>query len=612
MTFRWKLILAVIVPVIATAGLGAEAQAKFFAKASVEPMQNGSAYVTVNGRRIMHLQRSNGALMPTDRAGIVADRLSAMLPKLTDVRAISTKAFGANGHVLVNGALLGIATPTDAKAANTTAMKLVETWASNLRKVLMLPPISVEPENMIIPLGEKRGLTVKVFLPGDISAEVAEGGTIRAEPGPSPGALLIEGLAVGDSSIKVRCGGHEATVPVKVRKYAATVRSGVKAAITGSDPPQSVALRSISESVRSMISLEPGASIRKTEMPRSISVPAPGRTTQVLVSLEAEGADYLPVRLTEAIELVNRTMPKVESESIWFSNQPETVRRFQVLFTGRLAKSDKSTRLLYHHYNDMQQCMGFVIDVINPFDEPAELHIVEGVAEPMADVVIVGYVAGRDFMNNHRSLIGRILTLAPNSRRVLVSQPVHHPETASGIIEFRQLSGQPLIARLIAKPEPQRLADDPVGVELPLTGFDPTRMAYSDGIFPRPWKTVNAAYTIGKSWQFIRIGKNPIQHATLDKALYGFGITYDIYLTIDNPTDKQRTVEVVFEATAGPAAGVFLLDGSYSEIKRIHPPDERVIGKYTLHPGQTRTSTIRTIPLSGSSYPATLIIRAAK
>ena len=612
MTLRQKWILSAIISIMMAGSLAAVEQTKFPARVGVERMQDGSAYVTASGRRFMHVQRSNGTLKPADRAAIVADRLSVMLQKLTDIRAISAKASGANGQVLVNGALLAIATPTDAKAASTTAMKLAETWVSNLRKVLTLPPIYVEPESMLIPLGEKRTLSVKVFIPGDISAEVADVSVVRAQPASSAGMLLVEGLTVGDSSIRVRCGQHEVNVPVKVRKYAAAINGGVKATVTGLNPPQSLALRSIRESVHSMISLEPGASIRKTEVPQSVSVPVPGRSTQVPVSLEAEGVDYLPVRLTGTVELQNRVMPKVESESIWFCNEPETVRRFQVLFTGKLVPSQESTRLLYHHFNDMQQCMGFVIDVVNPSDQPAELHIIEGVAEPMADVVVVGYVAGRDFLNSYQSLIGRILTLAPNSRRVLVSQAVHHPKTASGIMELRQLTGQPLVARVIAKPETQRLADDPLGVDLPLTGFDPAKVAYSDGVFPRPWKIVDAEYTVGKSWQFIRLGKNPIQHATLDRVLYGFGITYDIRLTIDNPTDRQQIVEVLFEAPAGPAAGIFLLDGTYSEIKRMHPPDERVIGSYTLQPGQTRRSTIRTIPLSGSAYPATLIVRVAK
>jgi hypothetical protein len=256
--------------------------------------------------------------------------------------------------------------------------------------------------------------------------------------------------------------------------------------------------------------------------------------------------------------------------------------------------------------------MGFVIDVINPSALPAELHLIEGVSAPMVDVVIVGYVAGKEFINSHQGNVGRIMTLPPGSRRVLLSQPVPHPKTASGIMEFRQLSGEPLIIRLVAKPEEQRLTDDPPDVDLPLISFDAARIACSDGVFPRPRETMDVTYTIGKQWAFIRLGKTPIKHATLEKSLFAFGITYDVNAMLVNPTDEDRTVEVLFEATAGPAAGVFLLDGKYAEVKRLGPPDERLIGTYMVYAGKSRNMSISTIPLSGSAYPATLIIRAAK
>jgi hypothetical protein len=179
-------------------------------------------------------------------------------------------------------------------------------------------------------------------------------------------------------------------------------------------------------------------------------------------------------------------------------------------------------------------------------------------------------------------------------------------------MEFRQLSGEPLIVRLVAKPEEQRLSDDPPNVNLPLISFDATRILSSDGIFPRPKEVIDATYTVGKQWAFIRLGKTPIKHATLDKVLYAFGITYDVNATLVNPTEQDQTVEVLFEATAGPAAGVFLLDGKYAEVKRLGPPDERMIGSYLVRAGKTRKVDIRTIPLSGSAYPATLIVRVAK
>lgn len=585
---------------------------RFAACVDVTREKDGTAYVILNGRKAIHLQKSNGTLKPADRAKIIADRLSKLLPAIADPKAITSKDVGAESQLLVSGTLVAIATADEAKARSTTPSKLAAMWVDNLRKLLAAPPITVEPSSLLVPLGEKRTVTVKVFVPGEIGAEVSDGSIIRADSTVKTGSLVVEGLAAGSAIIKVKCQSHEVSVPVSVKKYAASVAGVGKTAITGRGVPSSLVLRAVRDVINSTITLEPGAVVRKMEIPQSVHVPAQGRTSTVTATIVAEGPEYIAAKLQAPVEVENRPVPKAEPADIWFSNYPETVTKYQVLFTGKLAVSEESTRLLYHHYNDMPQSMGFVIDVINPGAQPAELHLIEGVSEPMVDVVIVGYVAGKEFINSRRDNLGRIVTIPPGTRRVLVSQSVPHPKTASGIMEFRQLSGDPLVVRLVAKPDDQRAADDPTGVGLALAGFDPSRIAYSDGVFPRPQKTMDVNYTVGKQWAFIRLGKNPIKHETLDKSLFAFGITYDVNATLENPTDEEKTVEVLFEATAGPAAGVFLLDGKYSEVKRLGPPDEREIGRFTLKPGQTRKTNIRTIPLSGSAYPATIIIRAAK
>lgn len=587
-------------------------QTKLPVYVSVETQPDGTAYVTVNSRKAIHLQKSNGSLKPVDRAKVIAERLSALLPKVTDPKTITSKVSGTEARLIVDGTLVAIATTSEAKARGTTTAKLAAMWAENLRKLLVAPPIVVEPASLLVPMGETRNLAVKTFVAGEIKADISDTSIISADAKAKAGSLVVAGLAVGDVVIKVSCGGREVSVPVKVRKYAAVVSGDAKATVTGFNPPSDLLARAALDAAKSAVTTEPGASVKSITLPKSVDTPAPGRSSTIPIMVEADGGDHIPAKLPAQVEIENRLLPKVESADIWFSNVPETVRKFQVLFTGRLAPAAESTRLLYHHYNDMSECMGFVIDVINPSAQPAELHIIEGVSDPMADVVIVGYVAGRDFMHRHEKNVGRILTLPPGTRRVIVSQAVHHPRTASGIMEFRQISGEQLIVRLIAKPERQRLADDPLGTDMPLAGFDASRLTFSDGVFPRPRKSMDFEYSVGKQWAFIRIGKNPIKHATLDKTLYGFGITYDANITMENPTDQVQTVEILFEATAGPAAGVFLLDGQYSEVKRLGPPEERLIGKYTLRPGQTRKATIRTIPLSGSAYPATIIVRAAK
>jgi hypothetical protein len=585
---------------------------KYSVYVSIETQPDGTAYVTLNGRKAIHLQKPNGTLSPSERAKIIGERLSLLLPKVTDPKEITSKDSGANAKLFVRGTLVAIATPEEAKARSMTASRLAAMWAENLRKLLLAPPLSVEPESLLIPLGETRTIAVKSYVPGEIKAEITDGSIIGADPTAKAGSLVVSGLAVGDAAIDVKCGSQKVSVPIKVRKYAAAIAGTARTAVTGHDPPSSLLIRAAREIVRSVVATEPGASIRRIDMPASVQVPLPGRTATIIAGIDTDGPDYIPAKLRAEVEIEHRVLPNAEAADIWFCNQPETVTKFQVLFTGKLTPSERSTRLLYHHYNDMPVTMGFVVDVINPATQPAELHVIEGVSSPMQDVVVVGYEAGKEFINSEKANVGRIITVPPSTRRVLVSQAVPHPKTASGIMELRQLSGEPLIVRLIAKPEAQRRSDDPTDADLTLNGFDAKRITYSDGVFPQPQKALEFNYIVGKPWAFIRLGKIPIKHLTLDKTLYGFGITYDVNVALENPTDIEQTVEMLFEATAGPAAGVFLIDGRYVEVKRLGPPNERLIASYRLRPGQKKNVEIRTIPLSGSAYPATIIIRAAK
>ena len=52
----------------------------------------------------------------------------------------------------------------------------------------------------------------------------------------------------------------------------------------------------------------------------------------------------------------------------------------------------------------------------------------------------------------------------PNTRRVIVSQRLRDGQTASGILEFRIISGEGMLVHVVAKPDEQRVAEDPSNV----------------------------------------------------------------------------------------------------------------------------------------------------
>lgn len=587
------------------------AEAKFVPQVATEAAKDGSAYVLVNGKRVIYLKTWNGSLSPLNRANIAAERLIGQVQKGLDPKGVWYKQNGSEGRVMIGETLLVIASASEAKAQQTTGKSLAESWVRSIRQALMTPPLSAEPTALRIPVGESRTVTIQSLLTQPVQADVSNPTVISIDAQSKPGSLVVTGTSVGDAIITIRCEEYLVPVTVSVRKYAARLISpDTQAVVTGSHVPKDFVTRTAVEAARRAVLPEPGAKVSSLEVSGIVGGLAPGSSTQAIVRLEATGGDYIPMKAQVRVTVQNRVLSRTPVSWILYSNDPERVLKYQTLFAGQITTADEAVRLLYHHQNMMGRRIGFIVDVINPTNTDASLHVVEGISQPMIDTVIVGYKAGLEFIENERNCIGRVVEIPAGHRQVLVSQPLDHPYTASGIMQLRALSGGPLLVRVLAKPEEQRVAEDPIDVLLPVSGFDASKVALSDHVYPGPVKSMEVTYTAGKPWLFLRIGKEALKHATQEKQLYGnYGVTYDVKATLENPTQTPHSVEIAFEATAGPASGIFLVDGEMVRVKSLQPPREITIGRVTIPPGRNRIVSIQTIPLSGSAYPATIIIR---
>jgi hypothetical protein len=111
----------------------------------------------------------------------------------------------------------------------------------------------------------------------------------------------------------------------------------------------------------------------------------------------------------------------------------------------------------------------------------------------------------------------------------------------------------------------------------------------------------------------VRIGQKAIGNAAEGSKLDGnFGVSYVVNAVIENPLEAAAKIEIVYEASAGYSAGVFLVDRKPVSYDRIKAKEEKRLAVFTLKPGEKREVRIDTIPLSGSSYPATLTIRPSQ
>jgi hypothetical protein len=596
--------------ILVTAATSA-AFAKYTPKIGTRAEKDGSAYLTINGADVVRLETSNAGLTPAQRAQTAADRLTALLAKGLDPATIGAKQSGRNVRIMVGETLLMVATPAEAHAHVAATADLADSWARNIKKYLTMPPLSASPLSLTVPFGETRSIAVESFLPDKVEVAISDPRVASLDLQKKPGSIIVTGTSIGDATITLKCVDYTVPIVVQVRRYAATMLSGGrKAAVTGSNCPASLVLHSARVAAMQAVVLEPGARITTLSAPVSVKSLSSGQSTHVPIQVEVAGGSYIPIRFSVPVQVENRSLSRVPTTSIMYSNNPESVEKYQNLFTGCLRADSQATRLLYHHQNMMDRKVGFIIDVVNPSQSSASLHVIEGTSDPMLDTVIVGYAAGLEFMRNDLENIGRIYEIPPGMRQILVSQSLGHSYTASGIMELRQVSGDPLLLRVIAEPEDMRTADDSSELPIPAPGFDLHKTTMSDDVYPNPIQDVDITYTAGKAWVFFRLGKDGLKHATQNLQLYGnYGVTYDIKAKIENPSDSPITAEVAFEATAGPASGIFYVDGNLVKIRYLTPPSEVSIGRVTVPAGQNRVLSIKTIPLSGSAYPATLIIR---
>ena len=585
--------------------------AKYTPKIGVQAEKDGTAYLLINGRAAIHVMTPNGTLTPVQRATIAAERLSALVQAGLDVKSLAGKQVGRNVRIMAGETMVMVATRAEARAHGTSALKLAQAWVQNLQKLLLMPPLGVNPSILTIPMGESRSAAIECALSSPIQFEVSDPSLVSVDFKKEPGHMVVSGHTVGDAVVTLRCEEYSVTVNIAVRKYAASAMPVArKAIVTGYAAPGSMILSSARNAACQSVYLEPGARVNTVTMPAASQDLAPGQKLQVPVLVEAVGAGYLPRKIAVPVEVENARLPHSPPAWIMYSNNPEQLKKFQTLFIGRLDSASETTRLLYHHQNMMDSRAGFVIDLVNPTKSPAQVHVIEGVAEPSRDTVIVGYSAGLEFIRNQRSFTGRVYEIPPQTRQVLVSQTLGHEHTASGIMELRLVSGELLLVRVTAEPEDQRVVEDSSEIPVPASGIDPQRIVSSDHVYPKPIQDYEVTYTAGKSWVFLRLGKDALKHATQDMLLYGnYGVTYDIKAKIENPLSEPVTAEIAFEATAGPASGIFIVDGNLVRVRYLTPPTEARIGRVTVPAGKTKIVSISTIPLSGSAYPATLIIR---
>lgn len=507
--------------------------------------------------------------------------------------------------------------PEDAKLAKSSAYALASQWASNINKALTLPPLKVSESSFRLGAGQKKKLYVSGRLAKGAVIECSDEGVASIER-TSDGAILT-GQNAGSATVVVSTEEKLVSIGVRVLPLAAQFPQSATAEVTGVPCTGSVAAGAVEAAVFSQVVAHPSVDL-KFEVP-TVGQVRLGETVTIPVRVRAISSEALDTAGLVYVRVKN--VPQfIEPESeLWYCNNPESVRDYGQLFGVRL-NTKKPARMLFHHMNAMSRGLLFHIQLINTSDAPARLLVIPGDSPIHKNPVKAGIDAAEAFFRNWLFSAGEIVTIPAKSSMPLSLRRLEPQETVSGLTYMALLSGGPesVFVRTDAKPTfhadgkwAQALQSD---TPWRILGSVPIRMGedrsgvLTDHVYPEPFKSVEMSYQVGGRHGFARVGQQPIPNSNGKRHLDGnFGVVYTIKADIENRTTRSANVEVVFEASAGYSGALFAVEGRVYRTPLIKAKQQARILKMNLAPGTNKKLTMRTIPLSGSSYPITLSIR---
>jgi len=602
---NWRRVGATLGFALALACLAGSVWGEFKPKVALGTYGNTGS-LDINGKRAVHFQTPNGKLSPLERAKLTSQRLSALVDSNFNPATIRVEGDEHTARIYAGDKLICIATSHDAKLYRITAVSLANNWASAMKNLLLMPPIVLNPKEITIPIGENRQVDVGGAATGPIYAKIDDGEVVGAVPEATGRSLCVSAKKLGKAEVEVSVEGQRATLVVYVKKYAGGISSLSVGRVTGNPCPSALVSYSARQAVAQSAMLEPSAALEIGSVVGSSQPLSRGKNARIKVDVRISGPSYIPFSTRANAEVHNVVIPREDPGQLFYSNNPENITKYQSLFAGKLDLS-QPTRVLYHHQNMMQKRVHLIVELVNPNDSPATVRVFRGIASPSVDTIIVGHVAGSAFMKDCANDVSVIEAIPAQSRLVLVSDTLGYKDTASGILQLRQMEGQCAYLRITAA-EP--LVDNVFRGTI-ARASDSRALQLSDQIYPSPTKTIDAEYVVGSRWAFIPIGSHALDDNSQQKKLYGnYGVTYNINVRISNPTNETKKISFVFDPTAGPASGVFIIDGKFALAKYAQPPDEISLATIILKPGETRNCRVMTLPLAGSNYPATLIVKS--
>lgn len=584
--------------------------------ASANAIRAEGARVFVNEVAVLQLRSSNGGLGPAQRAAVVVNNLAAH-----GASGVWVKRSGRNYALLVGQSPVLYVTPAEAKAAGSTASALAKSWAARINAAGALPAIKLEKTQFTLPPGQAHSLDAVGSEARESLASTDNSDVVQVEK--RNAKVILRTVGLGEATVTVAGATGSVAIRVKVLPNAASLPQTVSATVTGPIVDADVVRSAAEGALRTQLVTQSGASIRFA-LPKEIGNLPAMQTRTYRVPVKASAPNAFDVEGWANVVVRNASLDFVRESELWYCNYPENVTSPGTLFTARL-RANAPARMLYHHINQSPANLTLHVLVVNDSDSPAKLVLIPGDGDPDKNPVKAGYDAGDMFVRGWVQNTGEVLNVPPRSAVPVSLRRLRPLETASGLCYLRLLAGGPesLLVRTDARPDfvPDSRLARALRSATPwreVSARSATEREQSEGVlsehvYPEPFKEYEQVdFSVTDLFRALAIGEKPIQNGSGAKRLDGnFGVIYTFRLNLFNPTDRAANVEIVFESSAGYTGGLFLINEKYKKTPLLQPRQRFELERVALEPGQSRRVVIRTVPLSGASYPARIFVAQA-
>lgn len=507
-------------------------------------------------------------------------------------------------------------TAPEAAAHNVAIRDLALQWKNRIEFAMQLPPL--QASNSVITMGAGETTLGRVYGREALGAqyESSDPETLTVEK--VAGGARIRALRAGSAEVIVTSANSRIRLVVKALPVAVVWPDRIEAEVQGDPATPDVVEAAILAAIREAAQLVEGATLEVFDL-ASPSIPR-GQTVTVTCRVRVRSTTAREFDGPIRVRVRNPVKAALREQELWYSNYPERVSDFGPLFGSKLERSER-VRLLYHHQNATPQPMMVKVLVYNPSFLPAQIQRIGGDGAPHTDPVRTGLDAADQFLRSWLDQSSQVITIPPRTAVPLAVRRLASEQVISGLASLALLPGGPpeVLIRTEAATttaieatwlEAARSAT-PWEVAAPVAAFRfPTDEPISPHVYAAPFRDLSADFQVGGRFAFVRIGQEPIASVDASRVLEGnFGVLYTVDTRLANPTPRTTDIEIAFEASAGYSGSLFAVDGVVRPSNLLQSKQEFQLKRVRLAPGEVRNVRIQTIPLSGSSYPATLVVR---